>query len=122
MEGVELRDPSTWVLKRAVKPDATEGMVDMKPPFKCTTCDNMIFAYSPPTVYGGYCYPCDIDKAFIAGKKRSESQVYTFRIVDEEKKTAPVAKYGTTKAPVAKRGTPNAPVAKRGTADTKGRK
>lgn len=53
-------------------------MTIVKPPFACKTCGELIFAYSARTVYGGFCYPCDVDAAFEAGKKRSESQAYSY--------------------------------------------
>lgn len=84
MEGAGDTHATTWSYTREKKKSVTTGMTNMKPPIQCKTCGQWINAYNPPTIYGGVCYPCDVDAAFEAGKKRSESQTHSFRAHEQE--------------------------------------
>lgn len=98
-----MRAASSWSLKRSDVKPKTPYVQKIKPPIQCPTCGILIFAYSPRTVYGGYCYSCDVDAAFEAGKKRSESQTYVFKIADVQPPPAPTKTVATRTAAVPQR-------------------
>lgn len=81
---------NTWVYKKEKKPDTLLTTCTIaEPPLCCEKCGMARFEirYGPRNIFGGYCFPCDAEAAFEEGRKRSQTQKYTWMPREEYMKT-----------------------------------